>query len=163
MRDGSQRHPRSSVKRAILAPFVLVLALAAPAFAGECGYELQLCLDHLAKMRDRGFAGVDLDSRGGSGVPVVTRVYSGTPAEAAGIRIGDELASIAGVLLDGSEESMKQLDGTMKPGRTVDFEISRGGERRVIPITLARMPDDVFARFVGEHMLQHVTPARDGD
>jgi predicted metalloprotease with PDZ domain len=145
------------VKQTILLAFALALAL--PASAGGCSYEIQACLDHLARMRDRGFAGVDLDGSSESGAMIVTKVYGETPAEAAGIRIGDELLSIAGIPLDGSEDSMKKLEAAMKPGRTVDFAVSRDGERRTIPIALARMPDDVFARFVGDHMLKHVTVA----
>ena len=54
-----------------VAGIVFALALIAPAFAGEgeCEHETQVCLDYLAKMGSRGYAGIDLDAgmyRGGS-------------------------------------------------------------------------------------------------
>jgi predicted metalloprotease with PDZ domain len=138
-----------------------LLALAgavAPAGAGECAYEAQVCLDHLARMRDRGYAGVDLDSGAGESGWVVRKVYAGTPAAAAGIQIGDVLVSIGGIRL-GDQQEMQKLDSLMKPGEIVRFTVSRDGVERTFEVRLMRMPDDVFARFVGEHMLLHATVA----
>ncbi len=136
-----------------LSGIALAAALAAPLWAGECPSEAQVCLDYMAKMRDRGYAGVDLTSDA-AGSFTVTKVYAGTPA-AADIRIGDVLVSIAGIRLGGNEEERQRLNAAMKPGNTVDFAISREGQERTYKLTLIRMPDDVFDRFVGEHMLQH--------
>jgi S1-C subfamily serine protease len=140
----------------VLAVAALVAALVGPAIAGECSHEAQVCLDQLARMRDRGYAGVELDSEApGVGWPV-TKVYAETPAAAAGIRVGDVLIAIGGVRL-GDEEEMPKLATIMKPGERVAFTIAREGVERVVEVGLVRMPDDVFARVVGEHMLEHTT------
>ena len=134
----------------------LALTAAIPAYAGECSSDVQTCLNYLGKLRDRGYAGIDLDPRGDDGRMTVTKVYSDTPAAAAGIRIGDVLLSIGGLRL-GDEAAMAGLDEIMKPGNTVGFTVLRESEEKTLELTLARMPDEVYARFVGEHMLDHVT------
>lgn len=145
------------MKHLVLAAIALVaLAAATPAPAADCPYEAQTCLDYLAKMRNRGYAGVDLDTLGDDRQWTVTKVYAGTPAAEAGIRIGDVLLSIDDIRL-GDEKGMLELEKIMKPGNTVGFKILRDGGERTFRLELMLMPDDVFARFVGEHMLQHVT------
>jgi S1-C subfamily serine protease len=136
---------------------VLVVAGSTPLAAGECSYPAQECLDHLARMRDRGYAGVDLDAEDPAGW-TVTKVNADTPAAAAGIRIGDVLLAIGDIRM-GDEEGMQRLGEIMKPGNSVTFTILRGGTERRLELELVRMPDDVFARFVGEHMLKHTTEA----
>ena len=146
------------MKRLWTIPMLAALAFAAvvPLSASECSYNVQTCLEYLSKMRDRGYAGIDLDTRGDDGKMTVTKVYSDTPAAAARVRIGDVLLSIGGIRL-GDEAAMQGLDGVMRPGNTVEFTFLREGKNKVLELTLVRMPDDVYARFVGEHMLDHVT------
>jgi S1-C subfamily serine protease len=139
-----------------LSAWMLVLALVAPVNAGVCPAETQECLDYLVTMRNRGYAGIDIDDRKDDGTMTITKVHAGTPAAASGIRIGDVLVAIEGIHL-GDEEGMKALDEVMKPDNRVHFTVLRKGKERTFELTLSRMPDDVFAQFVGEHMLQHVT------
>jgi len=153
------------MKRLLTISMLATLALTATvsANAGECSYELQTCLDYLVTTRERGYAGIDLDPLGDDGKMTVTKVHADTPAAAAGIRIGDVLLSIGGLKL-GDEAAMAGLDEIMKPGNTVGFTLLRQGKEKTLKLTLARMPDDVYARFVGEHMLDHVTvDVADGD
>lgn len=139
-------------------PIALVLALGlTPLAAATCPYPAQECLDELAKMRNRGYAGVDLDSEAAAGW-TVTQVQAGTPAASAGIRVGDVLLTIGGVRL-GDEQDMPRLRDIMTPGNKVEFTILRDGKEKTFRLELIRMPDDVFERFVGEHMLQHTTAA----
>ena len=83
---------------------ILVIAVIAvlPAFAGgdhgKCKYSTQDCLDHMAiKMKSSGWVGVELDTDLAQGY-AVTKVFPGSPAEAAGIQAGDVLVA-AGLLL----------------------------------------------------------------
>ena len=142
------------MRRGILTILALLL-LAAPLAAGQCEHEAQECLDYLMTMRDRGFAGVDLDSEAAEGW-VITKVHPDSPAASGGVRVGDILLKIEDVPL-GDQEAMKKLDEIMKPGNSVGFTVRRQGREKTLRLELTRMPDEVFARFVGEHMLQHAT------
>ena len=57
----------------------------------------------------------------------------------------------------GDKAAMAGLDEIMKPDNKVGFTVLRQSEEKTLELTLTRMPDDVYARFVGEHMLDHVT------
>jgi len=79
---------------------ILVIAVIAvlPAFAGgdhgKCKYSTQDCLDHMAiKMKSSGWVGVELDTEVAEGY-AVTKVFPGSPAEAAGIQAGDVLVAL---------------------------------------------------------------------
>jgi C-terminal processing protease CtpA/Prc len=141
-----------------LLTLILAAGLVSPASAGVCTHEAQECLDYLVTMRNRGYAGIDIDDRKDDGTMTITKVHAGTPAAASGIRIGDVLLAIEGIRI-GDEEGMKALDEVMKPDNLVHFTVSREGKERTFELKLSRMPDDVFAQFVGEHMLLHVTDA----
>jgi hypothetical protein len=43
----------------------------------------------------------------------------------------------------------------LSPGKSVDYTIKRDGYDRQVTVTLAPMPADVLARYVGQHMLDH--------
>jgi hypothetical protein len=42
-----------------------------------------------------------------------------------------------------------------KPGSDVTWTMTRGDSPRDFQITLGRMPADVLAKFIGQHMLEH--------
>lgn len=135
------------------------MALALPALAGEghgCTASTQDCLNMMASnMRNKGWLGVELE-KGESGLLGVTRVVPGSPAEEAGVRTGDMLLSVDGqAYKDMGEEQYMTLVKTMTPGSRHTFVIARGGSERTIEATLASMPEEVFARMVGSHMLEH--------
>lgn len=142
----------------------LALALAALAFlpaaapaGGKCQYDTQECLDYMAnKMKDSGWVGVELENaESGSGM-VVTAVVEGSPAEAAGIQRGDVLVSINGIQLNqDNEAALAKAREAWKPGSEVTWTMTRGTSPRDLQITLGRMPADVLARFIGQHMLEH--------
>ena len=57
-----------------------------------------------------------------------------------------------------NEENEKKLDEnrkSWKPGSSVTWTMRRDGNDRDLAITLAPMPADVLARYVGTHMLEH--------
>ena len=145
----------------VLAAVVAVAAITS-ASAGEhkkCPAKTQDCLDLMStKMKTSGWVGLELDWDQAKSSQVVTKVIPGSPAESAGIQIGDVLYALNGVRIspDNDEELAKARKG-WKPGESVRYTIKRNGTDREVNLTLAPMPADVLARIIGEHMLQHVT------
>ena len=155
------------------APALATLTLAAaawllpsPAAAGDekdkeagydpCEHSTQECLDYMAqRMKNSGWVGVELDPAEGGGLEVV-RVIAGSPAEEAGILAGDVLQQINGMQV-GLEDNpaLEEAAKAWKPGVEVTWSMSRGGAPRDLEITLGRMPADVLARYIGQHMLRH--------
>jgi C-terminal processing protease CtpA/Prc len=139
----------------------LALALALPAWAGhsgeKCNYPTQECLDHMAeKLKSSGWVGVELDFDEATGVPTVTKVVPGSPAEAAGIQAGDIFVALNGVKMNkDNEEALKATKKEWKPGQSVTYTISRNGYDKKVDLTLAPMPADVMAVWIGQHMLMH--------
>ena len=139
----------------------LALALALPAWAGhsgeKCNYPTQECLDHMAeKLKSSGWVGVELDQDETTGVPTVTKVVPGSPAEAAGIQPGDILVALNGVKINkDNDEALKSARKEWKPGQSVTYTISRNGYDKKVDLTLAPMPADVMAAWIGKHMLEH--------
>ncbi len=67
---------------------------------------------------------------------IVFSVEPGSPAERAGVVIGDVLLSIAGRDLRSVEELHSMLDSSLI-GKTVALKLARGGERKEVEITVA--------------------------
>ena len=137
------------------------LLLPATAFAGPSGYRceqtLEECLNVMVtKLRSTGFIGVELDESKDSGAFVVAQVVKGSPAEKAGILVGDELSSLNGIPFDKNEKNYKKMGKVKKPGKEVHVTIKRDGAAKKIRLTLAAMPADLMAKYIGEHMMAHV-------
>ncbi|MGQ0720435.1 MAG: PDZ domain-containing protein [Candidatus Eiseniibacteriota bacterium] len=137
------------------------LALVATAAAGgdgeKCTYSTQECLDYMAsKMQNSGWVGVELDNAADNVGMKVTKVVTESPAEAAGIQTGDVLLAINGIeLSDANQEKLQEAKASLKPGSAVKWTMRRGDSERELNLTLAPMPADVLARWVGSHMLEH--------
>ncbi len=80
-------------------------------------------------------------------------VYPGSPAEQAGLEVGDRVLSLAGKEIPNAS-SMQDMVAAHEPGAKVTLQIQRGGEMRELQITLATLPTDVP---------QALPPARAGD
>jgi len=141
----------------------LAIASALPAAAGEsysgkkCPEPTQVCLDHMAtRMKNSGWVGVELDVDEKSGVMTVNKVIPGSPAEAAGIQTKDVLYALNGVRIAKENDSeLMKARKEWKPGQAVTYTIKRNGTDRQVTLTLAPMPADVLARYIGQHMLEH--------
>ena len=140
-----------------------------PAMAGEpgkkCPMTTQECLNGMAaKLKQSGWIGVELDkSKSPEGI-TVTRVVPGSPAETAGLKEGDVLVALNGISLGEKNEKneealqkMKQMKHEMAPGKTVTYTVQRQGKEMKVPVTLAAMPADVIASYIGKHMLEHAS------
>jgi predicted metalloprotease with PDZ domain len=155
----------------------LVAALMLPAFAGGkdceknaavmaagkkgCPNNTQDCLNAMAaKLQKKGWVGIEYDKDEATGVMTVTRVVPGSPAEAAGFQKGDVLLAVNGVSLEeGSKEQMHRVKQSMVPGGQVAYTVKRAGQKRTLDVTLAKVPEDVMAQWIGSHMLEHATVA----
>jgi len=139
---------------------VLSLALTGSALAGDtpgCTADTQTCLDQMAtKLSKRGYMGLEFD-KGADGQYVIKHVVEGTPAARAGFRTGDVVLVVNGAKWN-DEDAMRKLDWSI--GSKLAVKVLRGHEKKVMNVTLTRMPDDVIARYIGAHMLEyHVTVA----
>jgi C-terminal processing protease CtpA/Prc len=143
----------------ILGLMALFVFAAVPADAGECSYSTQECLDYMAtKMKDGGWVGVELDrpDEAKHGPMTVMKVVEGSPAEEAGIQPGDVLVAMNGIeLSEANGEKLMQDKKNWKPGSSVNWTMKRNETDRKVAITLAPMPADILAQYIGQHMLDH--------
>ena len=136
--------------------FALAAVLATSAYAGEkCTYDTQTCLNHMAgSAGTKGWLGIDKE-KSADGVKVKS-VTPGSPAAAAGFQVGDMLTAINGMTIgsDALKSSYAQIN---KAGATNKYTVQRGGKSVELQATLAKMPDEVFANMLGQHMLEHAS------
>lgn len=153
------------MRKNTIVTLALAVALAVPAIAGgkeysACKEETQSCLNHMAaKLKNRGWLGIEMDEEKGSAAMRVTRVISGSPAQAAGFKEGDVLVSVNGVkFADNTEEKCSTCEATKDnwvPGAKATYVVARDGQNTTLTATLAALPSDVMAQWVGMHMLEH--------
>lgn len=143
--------------------FALALIASVPALAGhdgkKCDMNTQDCLNAMAaNMKNTGWIGVELDVDEASGLFKVERVVPDSPAEAAGIKAGDVLYAMNGIKLgEENEKALKKAKQGLRPGSSVTYTIKRDGYDRDVKLTLAPMPTDVMAKWIGKHMMEHAT------
>jgi predicted metalloprotease with PDZ domain len=133
----------------------MAAVVAMPAYAGQkgakCKETAQACLNHLSAKKDKGWTGVDVDKTE-AGTQKVKKVVSGGPAEAAGILVGDELIARNGIKLS-DHEALKADKDSWKVGAQVVYTLIREGQEQKVAVTLAPIPEEVFAAMVGAHMI----------
>jgi C-terminal processing protease CtpA/Prc len=140
----------------LLAAIVAVPAFAGGSDCGKCTENTQACLDAMvAKLQHRGWVGIELD-KDDHGKLTVTDVIPDSPAQRAGLRDGDVLVALNGVAF--GEKNKKELHAVKKEmsvGKTITYTVKRDGYKKQIDVTLGKVPDEVLATWVGEHMLDH--------
>jgi S1-C subfamily serine protease len=141
--------------------FALGFAAATTAWAGsyeKCTMSTQDCLNAMAEtMRTAGWVGVEID-KDAKGTVTVKRVFPDSPAQAAGIEAGDIFYALNGVVLsNASKDELAKARKDWKPGQNVTYTIKRNGADRQVQVTLAPVPADVMARWIGEHLIQHAS------
>jgi serine protease DegQ len=70
---------------------------------------------------------------------LVTEVYRGTPAEKAGVRLGDILVSVDGQPVMDSA-TMLNLVAALNPGRQATFRLVRSQQETEVKVTIGRRP-----------------------
>jgi serine protease Do len=66
---------------------------------------------------------------------VVTSVFEGDPAHQAGLKVGDIILKIGGAVVD-SPNTLIRIIGTITPGQTINLDILRNGEGKMVPVKL---------------------------
>jgi predicted metalloprotease with PDZ domain len=132
-----------------LAALALLLPAAAWAKQPKCPLPLDSCIVQFGHMRERPWFGLEI-TRDSLGNRNVTRVLAGSPAEKAGVRVGDVLET-----LDGMQPPVFYAGRAgWKDGQHISVGVRRGNRERTLALAAAHIPEDLFARIVGEHMLE---------
>jgi serine protease Do len=82
-------------------------------------------------------AGVDPSTKGA----LVTRVFSGDPADAAGIQAKDVIVRVGDETITEASD-VSQIVGALAAGATVEIEFLRGGQSHVVDVTLGIRPSE---------------------
>ena len=143
----------------------IAVAVALPTFAGDykCTESTQACLDMMAaKYSQRGWVGIELDYDEETGLKTITNVVADSPAQRAGFKTGDELVALNGMRFDDEVQQAKMKEmyaQEMVPGNKVTYTVERNGHDRNLDVTLAKVPEQVLAQWIGGHMLEHASTA----
>ena len=142
-----------------LAVALFLVSAAVQAFAGKgekCTADAQTCLNHFSSYKEKGWHGIKAEAND-KGEKVVKSVAAGSPAERAGFKVGDVLVSLNGAKMS-DKEAVKKAKGEWKVGSQVTYNVLRGKTEQPISVTLAPMPEEVYAEMVGQHMIEsHMT------
>ena len=138
---------------------VIVLLAAAPAMAGEKGKCEGNGEDCVKKMKqkygEKAWLGISYETDD-MGRWVVSSVEPNSPAKKAGVKAGDVLVAVEGHdVAEADKSTWQALEAKMKPGNRIAYTVERNGSKKQIDVTLAEMPDEVLAQWVGKHMLAH--------
>ncbi len=149
---------------------VLITALAlgaGPAAAADdqhkkCSEEATVCIrEMVAKLRQRGWIGIEWDRHDGR--PKITHVVAGSPAESAGVRVGDVVMAFNDVSTSEAEEVMwAEMKRSLVPGKVITMSVVRDGAARDLEVTLIAVPDHIIAQWVGKHVMEHHAAAPEG-
>ncbi len=76
---------------------------------------------------------------------LISQVYAGSPAEKAGLKVGDVVIQVDGVKVTNSQDVVREVL-KKKVGQTVNFVVLREGKRTEIAVTTAQMPEKIGER-----------------
>ena len=80
---------------------------------------------------------------------IVARVFTGSPAQAAGLKPGDVITAAAGRPVD-SREAFSTFTATVPSGQPLDLTINRGGASRTVTVRPSDPPRDLGLRILWE-------------
>ena len=146
----------------ILAALGIIAVGMTSALAGDhpfnCKASAQDCLEMMsAKLKNSGWVGIEFETPDYT----VTKVIPGSPAEKAGLQPGDVLYALNGVpLRKENQEALAKARKEWKPGQSVTYTVQRAGADRDVTLTLAPMPADIMASWIGQHMREHAEAER---
>ena len=86
---------------------------------------------------------------------VVSRVFEGSPAAAAGLRTGDVITAVAGKPVD-SREAFSTYTSTLASGQPVSLSVARGGSQQNVQVRPAEPPPNLGIRILQETAGLHV-------
>ena len=141
-----------------LTALLLGTAAAATAADGEkkkCAVEATVCVREMAEgLKQRGWIGIEWDDQ--SEPPRITHVVRSSPAEKAGIRVGDVVKAFGGVSVSEEDEVLwAAMKRSLVPGKVMTVDVERDGTAKAIDVELIPVPDHIIAQWVGKHVLEH--------
>jgi len=119
--------------------------------AEKCSQDAQTCLNSFSAKKDKGYMGVEYE-KNEAGALVIEKVTEGGPAAEAGFLVGDIMVARNGIKMS-DHEAMKADKASWNAGAKVTFTVLRKDEEKKLAVTLAPMPEEVYARMVGQHMI----------
>ncbi len=131
-------------------PFLaILLASAALAKEPQCPLDLATCLMRFQRMHERPWLGVNVD-QDSTGRLLIVGVPHGTPAERAGLKAGDVLQRIE------ERPAQEWFAGKAgwKNGDKGRIDVLRGGRPHHVELRYQAIPEDVFAKILGTHMIE---------
>ena len=144
------------------------ILVASPLLAGDeeknkgkekeyCSYEVEDCVKAMKdKLSQRGWVGINMETDEEAGGVVLTWIAPDSPAEEAGLEKGDLLTSLNGIPYDeDNEDQLRKEYKSFRPGSTATYGIERAGEAMKISVQLAEMPEEILAKWIGEHVLHY--------
>lgn len=153
------RYTTTALSIALILTSLPLVAGKAAAGEGKCSAEASVCLNEFAKrLQTKGWVGIEMDDYE-TGNPTITKVIADSPAEAAGFAVGDRIVAFNGEAYGKENETaLKKAYKQMIPGNTVTFTVERAGSRVDLPVKLGRIPEQLMAQWIGQHMLEaHVS------
>jgi len=78
----------------------------------------------------------------------VDEVTSGSPAEKAGVKVGDVITAVGGTKID-ANHALADLVQAKKPGDKVDLVLTRDGKEMTISVQLGSASDNPNTAFLG--------------
>jgi membrane-associated protease RseP (regulator of RpoE activity) len=84
---------------------------------------------------------------GGEGA-VIQEVITGSPAEEAGLQVGDIITEVDGIPIDANHR-LADVVSQYDPGDRVKVTISRAGDTQRITVTLGENPNDAMRPYLG--------------
>jgi hypothetical protein len=119
---------------------ILVAVLACLALAGDATAQRVLeVFESPARRAWLGFSYVPVETPAQTAV-VVREVVSGSPAERAGLAVGDTIVRINGI--GATERFIASLGSALSPGDAVRVDVRRGSTKRELTVTAAEPPAD---------------------
>ena len=159
------------VTKPVVAAIALSLVAATASFAGgekcrkvaqakaasDCSASAEECLSAMAvKLQQKGWLGIATEKDHYDHYLIVS-VEPGSPAYRAGFLSGDILVAINGASLYAEDKAeLKAVKQTLAVGTKVNYTVEREGGKTQLTATLAKVPANIMAQWIGEHMLdQH--------
>ena len=88
-----------------------------------------------------------------SGLWVVSKVVSGSPAQKAGFEKGDVMLAVNGAKYSKENKAeLKAVYSKLEPGSSATYYVKRGDGKVKLEATLGSVPKDLQAKWINEHM-----------
>ena len=139
--------PRFLILLALLG--AVLAAPAAQAAEDKCPLDVATCLGMFAQAHERPWLGVEFE-QDSTGTPHVRHVVPGSPAEKAGMKAGDVIRRIGD---QAPTDWFAGKSGWETSGQTA-CRVLRDGKEKSLSFENRRMPEDMYARIIGIHMIE---------